>query len=120
MRFRLARHSPYRFAPAIDPEGREWIWAPGGAGSLLRMFEAIDQGQMSVSVPVTDASGTRSALRVTARVTHPDGRPLTIPDLSEIAPRMLPVTDSGDSPLTLKRSPNGGRPVPGAARNDNR
>ena len=109
MGLRLATHSPYRFQSAADQQGREWSWTPTGAGSLLRMFETVDQGQMSVDVPVTDEDGKISTLRVTARVTHPDGRPFTVPDLSEIGPRIVPFDNAGNSRLILNLSRNSER-----------
>ena len=80
--------------------GREWTWTPKGAGSLLRMFKNVDQGQMSLDVPVTDEEGNVSTLRVTARVRHSDGRPFTVPDLSEIGPRVVPFDSSRNSRTT--------------------
>ena len=76
LRLRLARNSPLRFTGAASADGRAFVVAPDGAGSLLRLLSDLVRGAFSVTVPVIDDTGAERELRVTARVTVPDGAPL--------------------------------------------
>lgn len=81
-RIRLAKNSSYRFLGVEDPEWLEWDVAPGGSGALLRLFEGLSGGDLTLERDVVDAAGVVRQLRVTARITYPDGRPMSIPAFS--------------------------------------
>lgn len=94
---RLAKDSPYRFANPNDGEGLTRRLVHSGNGSWLRIFEDLNNGVATFSADVVRHSRkSRRAnrqnnnvatlpLRVTARVTHSDGRPLKVPLFSKYA-----------------------------------
>ena len=82
VRIRLARNSSYRFVESPDPERLEWTIAPGGNGALLRVFAGLSGGELMLERDVIDALGVVRQLRITARITHPDGMPMTMPVFS--------------------------------------
>lgn len=85
LHLRMARNSPYRF---LQPDGRlteDWTLAPGGHGALLRALAGLSGGAALFEVDVMAdgppaGAATAQPLRITARLTHADGRGLTIPD----------------------------------------
>ena len=83
LKLRLAKNSPYRFVGAADPAGLVFVIEERGNGALLRLLEELSDGRLSVEAAVVDDGGTRRALRVTARITHPDGAPMTVPRFDE-------------------------------------
>ena len=92
LKLRLAKNSPYRFAGASDSAGLEFTAGKRGNGSLVRIFEGLTGGALTIGAEVADARGARLPLRVTARVTYPDGVPMTLPRFSEY-PRHVLASD---------------------------
>jgi len=80
VRFRLARNSPYRFRL---PDGRltlDLSIAPAGRGGLLQVFENTVRGEWVHEAEIQHIlSGQAATMRMSARINHEDGRPLTIP-----------------------------------------
>ena len=84
LKLRLARNSPYRFAGAVDPAGVELVLSEPGNGGLLRLFDGrLSGGALTIAAEVVDEQGARLPLRVTARVTRPDGVSMTLPQFNE-------------------------------------
>lgn len=79
LKLQLARHSGYRFAQADDPEGIELTVEGDGNGALLRLFSGLSSGAIVFEADVVDSDRNAHRLRVTARVTHPDGAAMTLP-----------------------------------------
>ena len=94
---RLAKNSPYRFLNPSDGEGLTKVLTHDGNGPWLRVFRELDNGvatfQAQVYLDTKKRRRRRSRnqedkvfpLRITARVTHVDGRPLRIPTFSQYA-----------------------------------
>ena len=80
MKLRLARNSPYRFVEAGDPEQRVMVLTSGGYGALLQVFSGLTKGSLRLDAPVLDENGKVQSLRITARITAPDGSPITMPE----------------------------------------
>jgi len=76
---RLAGESPLRFVDAIDLEQKEIVLGGSGNGGFLRVFSGLSMGAVAFEHDVIDANGARASLRVTARLSHADGSPMTIP-----------------------------------------
>lgn len=76
---RLAKNSDYRFRTGNDPDRRELVIEGEGNGALLRLFSGLSSGAIVFEADVEDAEGNPRRLRVTARVTHPDGAVMTMP-----------------------------------------
>ena len=85
LKVRLAKNSPYRFPGASDPEQRTLVITGDGNGALLRVFSALSNGNVVFEAPVVDDTGARRPLRFTARVTHADGSPMSLPRFDESA-----------------------------------
>lgn len=88
LKLRLAKNSPYRFASAADPAGIEFVLAERSNGALVRIFEGLSNGALTIGTEVVDDLGTRLPLRVTARVTYPDGVAMTLPRFREHPPHV--------------------------------
>ena len=84
VRFRLAKNSSYRFARAVEPPRRELTITGGGNGGMLRAFAGLANGALSFEAELVDERNESHVLRVTARVTRPDGTPLTLPRFPEL------------------------------------
>lgn len=97
---RIAKNSPYRFVDSNDGEGLTKVLTHAGNGTWLRVFRDLDNGVATFQAQVYRVSKKRSRrrrrstrpqpqkifpLRITARVTHVDGRPLKIPNFSQYA-----------------------------------
>ena len=80
MKLRLAMNSPYRFVEADDPEQREMVFTAGGYGALLQVFSGLSKGSLAFDAPVLDGDGKVQSLRITARITDPEGSPITMPE----------------------------------------
>ena len=78
LRLRLAANSPYRFVRASDPAGLVYTLDGHGSGALLRIFEGMHDGALTIDTEVADRHGARIPLRVTARVTYIDGVPMSL------------------------------------------
>lgn len=80
IRFRLAMNSPYRFRL---PDGRLAIEAsvsPDGRGGLIRAFEGISRGEWIHEAEVQHiVTGQIQIMRISARITHEDNRPMVVP-----------------------------------------
>ena len=83
LKLRLAKNSPYRFLGTTDPAGLELVQDERGSGALVRILGALSDGVLSIGAEVVDAQGGRQPLRITARITHPDGAPMTVPRFHE-------------------------------------
>ena len=82
VRLRLAKNSPYRFVSAADSARLEWLHRGEGNGGLIRWFENLQNGAWTVEADIADRTGVRQRLRVTAKVTDPEGDPISMPDFS--------------------------------------
>ena len=79
VRLRLADNSAWRFLRA-EVETEDWLIEYPGNGAFLRFLEGIGGGgALTLEAEVVDGLGERRLLRVTARVSHEDGRPLGPP-----------------------------------------
>lgn len=79
IRMRLADNSAWRFVRG-EVETEDWSVDYPGNGSFLRFLERIGGGgAATLEAEVSDGLGNRRTLRVTARASHPDGRPLSAP-----------------------------------------
>ena len=84
LRLRLAKNSPYRFVGTVDRTGLEFVRSEPGNGSLIRLFEGrLSGGALAIETEVRDDRGRRLPLRVTARLSTPDGNPITFPQFPE-------------------------------------
>ena len=83
LKLRLARNSPYRFVGVEDPAGLDLVRNERGNGAFLRIMQGLSGGALTIEAEVTNARGERQPLRVTARVVHPDGVPMTLPRFRE-------------------------------------
>ena len=83
LKLRLAKNSPYRFVGTADPAGRQIVFDERGNGALLRILEWLYDGTLTIETEVVDERGGRQPLRITARITHPDGVPMTVPRFHE-------------------------------------
>ena len=79
---RLAKDSPLQFADAVDLERKERVLGGGGNGGFLRAFAGLTMGSVAFEHQVLDPNGGRASLRLTARLTHADGMPMTMPAFS--------------------------------------
>lgn len=89
VRIRLARNSSYRFPSSSDAEGLERLITADGNGALLRIFTDLTGGVLTLRSDIVDGEGQRRTMVVTARVTHADGAPITMPRFA-IQPPELP------------------------------
>lgn len=114
IKIRLAQNSPYRFVGADDPAGLEKILTNEGNGAWLRTFRDLANGIITFKadtfVAVIDERKRKRKkkreinepplklypLRITARVTHQDGRPMETPSFSKHASYRVGNTTSGD------------------------
>ena len=94
LRLRLAKNSPYRFVDVADPARLELVLGERGDGALLRILNGLTDGNLVIEAEVADLQGVRHPLRVTARVTYPDGMPVTVPRFDEY-PRYAVDHDAG-------------------------
>ena len=79
LRLRLADNSAWRFVRG-EVETEEWLVEYPGNGAFLRFLEGVGGGgALSLEAEVADGLGNRQLLRLTARVSHGDGRPLSSP-----------------------------------------
>ena len=83
LKLRLAKNSPYRFLGVADPAGRQLVFDERGNGALLRILARLFNGTLTIETEVVDDRGGRQPLRITARITHPDGVPMTVPRFHE-------------------------------------
>ena len=80
IRIRLAANSPYRFVPGRQTDGDDWTIAASGNGGFLRALgDSASGGLLTLAHEVRSADGDVRTLRVTARLSHPDGRALVLP-----------------------------------------
>ena len=94
VKLRLAKNSPYRFVGAADQERLEFVVGERSNGALLRILKELSDGTLSIGAEVVDDGGVRQPLRVTARVTKPDGSPMSVPRFHEY-PRYAHGGDAG-------------------------
>jgi hypothetical protein len=83
LKMRLAKDSAYRFVAATDPDQRDLVLTGGGNGALLRIFSDLSNGALMIDAPIVNEEGEKEQLQVTARVTHADNRPMTLPEFTE-------------------------------------
>ncbi len=82
LRIRLAQNSEYRFVRAVDPDQLELVINYEGNGGLLRMFETLTNGGLSLTMPIVNQRGEQRVLRATARVTYADNTPISLPEFT--------------------------------------
>ena len=82
LRMRLASNSKYEWVRATGGGGKELARSPPGNGAFLRLFEGLSNGAWAFESEVVDNIGSVRKLRTTARITHPDGRVMTMPQFS--------------------------------------
>ena len=79
IRLRLADNSAWRFVRG-EVETEDWLIEYPGSGAFLRFLDGVGGGgAVTLEADVADGLGNRRMLRVTARVSHADGRPLASP-----------------------------------------
>ena len=92
LKARLAQNSSWRFAEAGEAEQLEAVVTHAGSGAFLRIFSGLSGGAWTFEAPLVDQQGRRDELRVSARIAHPDGRPLTLPAFSEYPRKLLALS----------------------------
>ena len=100
LRLRLAKNSPYRFVGTADPAGLELVLDERSNGALLRILQGLSDGMLTIRAEVADEQGMRQPLRISARVTHPDGAPMTVPRFHE-HPRQAVDRDAGRATIAV-------------------
>lgn len=80
---RLARNSLYQFVQGDERQTDSLPLRGQGNGALLRVLDGLTNGAFAVEAEVADKTGVRDELRLTARVLHQDGEPITMPKFSE-------------------------------------
>ncbi|MCY4303275.1 MAG: hypothetical protein OXC62_00575 [Aestuariivita sp.] len=77
---RLAKNSRYHFRTENSTTMREWRIAPEGFGAKLRAFKGLQNGEFLLNIPLIDSFlEDEQTLRMSVRVLHADGRPMTLP-----------------------------------------
>ena len=82
IRIRLASNSPYRYLPGPQASGDEWTIAHPGNGAFLRVLGDTASGGLLNLANEVRSAGTVRTLRITARLSHPDGRVLVLPQFA--------------------------------------
>ena len=97
IRMRMAKNSSYRFAKSVHIDSEEWTLTDGGNGALLRVLSDLSGGALSFQTLAVDEAGLRQPLRITARISHADGRPMTLPSFIKNAPPLPPRANGANS-----------------------